>query len=168
VYVYGVREDWTRGAGGREVLVARTRPAARARAEAGEWRYRSGEGWEPDLDRALALFDGAATEMSVSYLPALASFVAVYTHLGISGRIVARRAPRPEGPWGPPVELWHCPETEWNPRYFCYAGKAHPELATRGNELIISYACNAEELEDLVSDPRLYWPRFVRVEFGVE
>jgi len=54
-------------------------------------------------------------------------------------------------------------EVSWSEDNFCYAGKAHPELAEGGNEVILTYAANAWKLEDLQRDLRLYWPRFVRV-----
>ncbi len=165
VYIYGIRENWDRGREGRDLLLARTRVEGLRRTDFSDWEFFSGSGWGKDLDRAAALFDGAATEMSVSYLPLLKAFVAVYTHCGLSPRVLARKAPRPEGPWGSPLDLWSCPETAWNERYFCYAGKAHPELATHRNEMVISYACNSSDLDDLVREPRLYWPRFVRIVF---
>jgi len=54
---------------------------------------------------------------------------------------------------------------------FCYAGKAHPELAASG-ELLVTYVCNvfaetgeadAAVLERLRTTPSLYRPRPVRL-----
>ena len=101
--------------------------------------------------------------MSVSWLPGPERYVAVYTENGLSPRILGRFAPKPEGPFGEPVLLYTCPDVTWNERYFCYAAKAHPELAKSDDELIITYATNSSDFWDHGRDMRLYWPRFVRV-----
>jgi hypothetical protein len=163
LYIYGIREDWTRGVEGRSLLVARTPAGSLEEPDFSGWRFFSGKGWTADVGRAKALFQGAATEMSVSFLPGRNRFVAVYTHCGVSREIVARSAPRPEGPWDRPVVLYRCPEVTWSDEYFCYAGKAHPELARRKNEMVITYAVNSWNLEDHERDLRIYWPRFLRM-----
>ena len=163
LYVYGVREDWTRGVEGRSALVARTPVESLEEADFSEWRFFSGDVWVEEMYRAKALFDGAATEMSVSFLPGRNRFLAVYSHCGLSEDVLARLARHPEGPWGGPMTLYRCPEVAWSDDYFCYAGKAHPELARGENEVIITYAVNSWSLEDHERDLRIYWPRFVRV-----
>ncbi len=162
LYVYGVREDWTRGPEGRSVLVARAPPDAGAMTDFGAWRFFDGRRWVSDWTRAAPLFDGGATEMSVSWLPALGRYVAVYTRWGLSDLILARTSLVPEGLWSEPGVLYRCPDVQWNPRYFSYAGKAHPELAGSDRELIVTYATNSAEEEDHLGDLRIYWPRFVR------
>jgi hypothetical protein len=61
------------------------------------------------------------------------------------------------------MTLYRCPEVSWAKDYFCYAGKAHPELAEGPNDLVVTYAVNSWNMEDHQRDLRLYWPRFVRV-----
>lgn len=162
LYVYGVREDWSRGPEGRSVLVARAPPDAGAVTDFEAWRFFDGGQWVADWSRAAPLFDGAATEMSVSWLPGLGRYIAVYTRWGLSDLILARTSPAPEGPWSEPSVLYRCPDVAWNSRYFTYAGKAHPELASSGRELVVTYATNSTEEEDHLGDLRIYWPRFVR------
>jgi len=162
LYVYGVREDWSRGAEGRSVILARVPLDALEREDFSAWQFFSGDGWASEMSRGAALFEGAATEMSVSYAPALEKFIAVYTYCGLSERILARVASRPEGPWRESGLLFTCPDVSWSRNYFCYAGKVHPELACSGEELILTYATNSSSLEDHYQDLRLYWPRFVR------
>jgi len=162
VYVYGVREDWTRGIGGRSLILARTPVEALRRTDFSAWRFYSGGVWTTDLNQATSLFAEAGSEMSVSYLPGLKKLVAVFTRFANSPEILARVASRPEGPWGEAVVLYRCPEVLWNKHYFCYAGKAHPELASAPDELIITYAANSEDFGDHFRDLRLYWPRFLR------
>jgi hypothetical protein len=163
LYIYGAREDWSRGAEGRSLLVARVPVDGLEREDFSAWQFFSGDGWAADLSRAGALFDGAATEMSVSYLPGIERFIAVYTYCGLSEQILARVASRPQGPWETARLLYSCPDVSWSRNYFCYAGKAHPELACTGKELVLTYATNSLTLEDHYQDMRLYWPRFVRL-----
>jgi hypothetical protein len=103
-----------------------------------------------------------AVEYSVTRLPGLKRYAAVYTGLGLSDRIVARFAESPEGPWSEAVLLCQCPEMKRDKRVFSYAAKAHPHLAG-GNELVVSYVVNSFELGPVVNDATLYWPTFVRV-----
>ena len=111
--------------------------------------------------RAKELYFGGSIEMSVS--PFKDGFVSVYTKLGMSPEIVVRRAARPEGPWSEPVVVYRCPESDWSKNYFCYAAKAHPEVAAGDHELIVTYACNSTSFPDLFRDLRIYRPRFVRI-----
>jgi hypothetical protein len=62
--------------------------------------------------------------------------------------------------------VYRCPEMNWSPKVFCYAAKAHPELTSAPDELLISYAANSWNFWDLFNDARLYWPRFVRVKLS--
>jgi hypothetical protein len=161
-YVYGVREDWKQGIGGRSIILARTPVDALSQPDFSAWRFYSSEAWTDDLTKAAALFTEAGAEMSVSYLAGIKRFAAVYS-LVFSPEIVVRLASRLEGPWEKPIALYKCPELSWNKRYFCYAGKAHRELATTPDELIITYAANSKDFGDHFRDLRLYWPRFLRV-----
>jgi hypothetical protein len=160
-YVYGFREDWSRGLGGRSVVVARA-PVG-ALGDFAQWRFYDGNAWTEKWDQATELFDGGATEYSVSFLPGLKKFVAVYTEVGFSPKVLARTSRTPWGPWSRPVTLFEAPEVQWHKTYFCYAGKAHPELAKRADELVITYVANATDFAQLVKDTRIYRPRFARV-----
>jgi hypothetical protein len=143
--------------GGRGLIVARTA----AVADFASWRFWSKDGWVDDVEKAAELFDEAGSENSVSRL-ADGSYVAVHTRFGLSDEIRARTAPRPEGPWSAATTIYRCPDAGWSKNYFCYAAKAHPEIA-KGAELIVTYATNSSELGDHFKDLRIYWPRFVRV-----
>jgi hypothetical protein len=163
VYVYGVRENWLRGPGGRDLILARVDRDGFTRMDFSAWRFLSRQGWTKDLKAAARLFDGTASEMSVSWLPGLKHYVCVYPLQGSSPEIHARFAPQPEGPWSKPVVLHTAHDENWRKEWFYYAAKAHPELATRDNELVVTYATNAGNIGDVARDLRLYWPRFVRV-----
>lgn len=159
VYIYGLKTDKTN----RFMVLARV-PEKRL-ADFKEWRfYHSGQ-WQGDFLKTEALADHLGAELSVSYLPALGKYAAVYTENGLSRNIMVRFSLKPEGPWSPPSVVYRCPEMDWDKDYFCYAAKAHPELARQGNELIVSYVCNSFDFGKMVRDTRIYRPRFVRIRF---
>ena len=101
----------------------------------------------------------------MSYLPKFGQYVAVYSELALSPRILARTSSSPWGPWSKPTPIYTCPEAGWDKRIFCYAAKAHPVLASE-NELVISYVANSTDFWHVARDARLYWPRFVRVQLS--
>ena len=139
---------------------------ARAPAEGlgdfAQWQFLANGAWQKDHRKVTPLFRDVGSEFSVSWLPARKAYAAVYSE-GISGRIVVRLAPSLTGPWGSPVLVYRCPEMDWPTKAFAYAAKAHPELTSAPDELLITYAANAWDFWDLFKNPRLYWPRFVRV-----
>jgi hypothetical protein len=129
------------------------------------WEFYSDNGWQKDFHRAGCLFDGFASEFSVSWQPYLRRYLAIYTELGMSDRILMRMARRPEGPWSEPRVVFRAPEVNWDRTYFCYAAKGHPELSGR-KDLLVSYICNSTDFWKMASDARIYRPRFIRIRFG--
>jgi hypothetical protein len=127
-----------------------------------QWRFLAKGDWQKDCQKVTPVFPNVGSEYSVSWLPALKRYAAVYSE-GIFGRILVRLSPAITGPWGDAFEVYRCPEMGWSPKVFCYAAKAHPELTTAPDELLITYAANSWNFWDLFNDPRLYWPRFLRV-----
>ena len=132
-----------------------------------QWRFYAAGQWQADWKKVASLGAAAASEYSVSYLPTLKQYAAVYSG-GISGKIYLRFASAPVGPWTNPLLVYECPEQKWPGHCFCYAGKAHPELSTAPDELLVSYAANSWSLAAVVNDARLYWPRFIRLKFAPE
>jgi hypothetical protein len=130
-----------------------------------QWRFLANGVWQADYKKLTPIFSNVGSEFSVSWLPGRREYAAVYSD-GIGGNILVRLAPGLTGPWGNPNQVFHCPEMDWPTKAFCYAAKAHPELATAPDELLITYAANAWDFWDLFKDARLYWPRFVRVNLG--
>lgn len=162
VYIYGVSEDWSKGMGGRSMIVARVRPDKMTDFE--QWRFYSNGVWKTDINDISGLFDGTATEYSVSYQPKIEQYVTVYTEVGMSKNIMMREGPTPVGPWGKAHKIYECPEHKWHKTYFCYAAKGHREIS-KGDELIITYVCNSTDFWQMASDARIYWPRFVKIKF---
>ena len=127
-----------------------------------EWYGPSG--WFPHVrleGAPPAVIENAHTEFSVHRAPD-GRYVQVQSEGFGASRVVARTAPRPEGPWSSPVELTVPPESSLE-GVLVYAGKAHPELD--GAPLVVTYATNAAELERLVTDDALYYPRFLRLAY---
>lgn len=160
VYLYGLRE---RSRQGKSMILARV-PEGHLK-DLHRWRFYTGNGWSRLSSRAADLCPDVANEYSVSWLPSLHRYVLICTPNGLSGNIIACTAPNPWGPWSNAKIVYRCPEATWGHGIFCYAAKAHPMLSTAPNELIVTYAANATNPETLLSDARLYWPRFVRVKF---
>ena len=105
------------------------------------------------------MFRDGASEFSVHRL-ADGRFVQVQSYGFPHSDIAIRTAPRAEGPWS-------APETVFRPREskregtLVYAAKAHPELA--GDWMLVTYAANHFDLQTLLRDHSLYYPRFVRL-----
>lgn len=130
-----------------------------------KWRFLSSGKWITNATRCDTLFNAPPTEFSVSYVPGIKQYAAVYMDHGIYGKIMVRLSPTPEGPWGEEMMVFDCPDKDWHEAAYSYAAKAHPELSTNPNELIVTYATNSAEFTDLFEDARLYWPRFVKLIF---
>ncbi len=162
-YIYGTVDTPAGGWVRKQVVLARA-PADRME-DFSAWRFFADGEWVADADRAGPVCDDAAAEFSVSYQPRADRYVLVYTEGGLSEHIALRLASQPQGPWGPPIRVYRCPEVDWNPRIFCYAGKGHPEIGDAPQELIVTYVANATDLALLESDARLYRPKFIKVTF---
>lgn len=144
-------------------------PFVETLAADGDWR----SGLDPTDARIL--MDDDASEMSVHFDPGRGEWLAVYGDPA-GDAIWLRRARRIEGPWSARIPLLRIPELAGGEdpvpgEPFCYAGKAHPELAPEG-ELLVSYVCNVfadgddpigAVLERLRTTTGIYRPKLVRV-----
>ena len=157
VYIYGTHSQ----TGGKSMILARA-PETKL-ADFASWQFRTANGWSTNFANGADLCVKVANEYSVSWMPALKQFVLVCTENGLSENIITRTASQPWGPWSAPTVAFQCPETKWGKEVFCYSAKAHPMLTHTDNELIVTYAANANDFAQLVNDARLYWPRFVRL-----
>jgi hypothetical protein len=109
--------------------------------------------WAREVADAIPLFDGMPSELSVSFNRFLNCYLAVHS-LDLTGRIVARTAPDPWGPWSEPEALWTVNLKREAPLPYptlIYAGKEHPELAADGGRKIyLTYIEFEEYLPHLV------------------
>lgn len=158
VYIYGNRSAPEKADKG--MLVARV--PERKFAVFDEWRFFSNGEWKSDFKSATPICAEAPSEASVSYWPALKKYVFVHT-IGLSGTVAIRTGDTPVGPWSEPIEIYKAPEMNYPAKVFVYAGKAHPQLSKKRDELIITYASNSFDIFEIIKDARLYYPHFLRV-----
>ena len=82
--------------------------------------------WTEDVSEASVVLEGMPDEFSVSYNARLKSYLAVY-YDAEGGRVLARLARYPWGPWGEPAALLACAKAE-----YCYGAKEQPGFAAEG------------------------------------
>jgi hypothetical protein len=149
---------------------ARWRPADLLAQRTDRLQWWTLRGWRDadavDADGLAWPLDDAGAEASVHRDRRSGRFVHAASYGFGATDIRVRTAERPEGPWSAPRAVFTPPESA-APRPFVYAAKAHPQLTTRaGGELVLTYASNSFDVNDLLRAPgtqTLYWPRFVRV-----
>jgi len=118
----------------------------------------TGPAWSSRIEEAVPLFDGMPNEQSVSWNPWLGCYLAVHS-LDLSGKIVARTAPEPWGPWSTPAELYQvrCSHPAHLPYpQLIYAGKEHPALAREGGRIIYVTYIEFEEYYPHLLEITLY------------
>ncbi|MDQ7054168.1 MAG: DUF4185 domain-containing protein [candidate division KSB1 bacterium] len=121
VYLYGsVPGD---GLAQRQYLARAPMDSARLRAA---YRIWNGNDWDIDVENRAPVFSGASSGVSVAYNRFLQNFTVVYSP-PFSNRVLMRTAPRPEGPWSDPLELFIGMEP--NAGRYNRQGLQHPELA---------------------------------------
>lgn len=164
VYVYGTAEDGSGTVLHKHMILARV-PVPML-ADFSRWQFYAGGSWVSDFRQASPLVDNMPNEYSVVYLAGLKQYALVYSEDGLlSKNILARLSREPQGPWSEATQLYQCPEAGWDESIFCYAAKAHDNLATDPDELVITYVANSVEFNKVANDARLYRPRFLRATF---
>ena len=164
LYIYGTVEDRQNTVHQKHMVLARV-PISML-ADFSQWRFYADGSWVSDFKRASRLCENVPHEYSVSYLPALGKYVVVYSEDGLSNNILARLSAEPQGPWSDPIQLYQCPEADWDNSIFCYAAKAHAILTRYPDELVITYIANSVDFDKIANDARLYRPRFLRATFS--
>lgn len=165
LYIYGTTEDVIDSFHHKYMILARVPENGLAKFD--QWRFYVNGKWSTDYTQSERLCAGIANEYSVSFLPALGKYIAVYSDSNSSKNIVARFSPNLYGPWSDPAILYQCPEALWGKDIICYAAKGHPGLSKAPNELIVTYVANSTDFETMITDARLYRPRFLRVRFNI-
>jgi hypothetical protein len=160
IYIYGV--ELRKKENERYMLLARVHENLFLNFSS--WEFYSHGFWENDFRKAERLCNNFGAEYSVSFHPFLNRYITVYTEHGMSEKIMLRTAVNPEGPWSEQIEIYRAPEAGWSKNYFCYAGRAHFELSGP-KDLLVSYICNSFDFAEMVSDARIYRPKFVRIKF---
>ncbi|MGD8273090.1 MAG: DUF4185 domain-containing protein [Desulfobacterales bacterium] len=163
LYIYGTVEEVDGNVSRKHMILARVPESSLA--DFSKWRFYADGKWVTDYRRASRLSSDMPHEYSVTYLPSLKQYIAVYSEEGLSKNILLRLSPEPEGPWGKPMTIFQCPEAEWDESIFCYAAKAHADLSQSPDQLIITYIANSVDFDRVTNDVRLYRPRFLQVTF---
>jgi hypothetical protein len=164
LYIYGTTQDRQNAVPQKHMILARV-PVSML-ANFSRWRFYADGHWVSDFTQASRLCENVPHEYSVSYLPALKQFAVVYSQDGLSENILARLSPEPQGPWSGPIQIYQCPEADWDESIFCYAAKAHTILSEVPDALVITYIANSVDFDKTVNDARLYRPRFLRATFN--
>lgn len=162
VYIYGAKEEKREGWLHRFLILARA--PEETLGDFSSWRFYRKSNWTDDFTQAERLCDKIGSEFSVSYQRERNKYLLLTTENGMSEKIQIRTADKPWGTWSDPVTVFTCPDGKGDSSYFTYAGKAHPMLSAP-NELIFTYVCNSFDFGKMVSDSRIYHPRFARIRF---
>lgn len=129
VYVYG-RSPVSPGEYG--ASLARVKPEDMLSRE--NYRYYTGgagaAAWSADVAEAAEVLPAMPEEFSVSYNEHLKAYLAVY-YDSAGGRVLARQAAAPWGPWGEPSPLLACAKED-----YCYGAKEQPGFAAEGGKKI--------------------------------
>lgn len=113
----------------------------------------------------------ANTSLSVRYNFKQKKWLMVYfdTSSWISPKIYLRKAEQIEGPWTEKIAIYDVPEVtpgkpEYDKRHFCYQAFDHAAFnSDPDNQLAITYACNADDLNYVAGNMKIYFPKFVKI-----
>ena len=161
-YVFGIRNDEQ---GHLSLLLANCSEAALH--DPGRWNYFTGKGWSTLPADAAPIADGLIDEFTIQWVEGAPGggnpmLVLIQSEPFLGRRIFARTALRPEGPWSERKVIFEVPDPARDKRLMTYAAKGHAHLSRPG-ELLVSYVINSTDFWQVVGDPALYRPRFLRV-----
>ncbi len=168
LYIYGYRRDGKNLFKSLKLYIARINLKHTGNLfDISRWEYLEGVTgkWSEDIAGIKPVFSNSNTEFSVSYLSKFNKYVFIGNSYEPPNAISIRFSDTPYGPFTKPEIIYYCPEAKWNPDYFCYAAKAHPELSDGENDLVITYMTNSKKLQECINDMRIYYPRFLRILF---
>jgi alpha-D-xyloside xylohydrolase len=117
--------------------------------------------WGQSLSPA-PLFDNCPSETTLVFQPFLQLWYIVVANTFLSNSVGIMTAPSITGPWTQSLTpIYEIPQ-ELLSGAFCYAGKAHPELAKNSNEILFSYVCNTPSIPELLNRTDVYIPQLIR------
>jgi len=151
-YMFGVKGDGLRSL----LHVART---PRGRLGDAPLEYWDGRGWNPDPGASQPVTDDVTT--SLSFLVDRDGWTLVTQDPLLGEDVTVRQAPAPEGPWTPKRVIARAPRPAGG---FTYGAAIHPELSEGRSSMLLSYSVNGWQWEDILAQPDLYRPRFMRVD----
>lgn len=162
IYVYGTAHPDIDLVFGFSLQVARVRPDDLL--DTSKWRYWDGRRWQSRAAKAAELIPAeGGVSQTLSVFERDGRWYAVSKRDEFLGTdLVIWSAPRPTGPFtaGDPVAQIPSDEKTGTLRYMPLA---HPGLLPEKDSVIVSYSQNRTDVSDIVEDPFLYRPRFLRV-----
>lgn len=155
LYVFGNEGDV------HDVYLARIELRRAEQGDLSRAEWWTGDGFGAGSEREPVIEIGAP-EYSIHFASELGKYLFISSE-GFGGTTLAvRSAPEPWGPWTEPRDIVRPPES-FRPGAFVYAGKAHPELS--GADLVATYVPSGDEDSPPDPEERLYYPRFLRLEY---
>lgn len=125
-----------------------------------------GPRWGGRPENLVPIYSPGSTENGIQYVKEWDLYVMVSSTYG--GALVVMTAKELTGPWSEAAPFYmppHYAEVPMNIMW--YAARPHPELSSRPNELVVSYATNScdgiEPLFGTKEGAEIYRPRFIRV-----
>lgn len=162
VYVYGTAREREQVYGGFSLRVARVRPDRLVQRDA--WQFWDGSDWQRDPDAATPLIPAqGGVSQTLSVFQQGDRWYVVSKQDDVLGRDLAIwTGPGPAGPFrlaARPVAI----PSDAATGTLRYLPLAHPDLLPRPGTVVVSYSQNDTDFGQVLDDPRLYRPRFVRV-----
>ncbi len=162
VYLYGTARPDTDGVFGFSLQVARV--GIDDLLDPSAWRYWDGTDWQRDPDRAAELVPAqGGVSQTLSVFEQDGGWYAVSKRDEVLGSdLTVWTAPGPTGPFTPSPALAQIP-SDAATGTLRYLPLAHPDLLPRPGTVVISYSQNDTDVDEVLADPRLYRPRFLRI-----
>lgn len=135
LYFYGVKKDPQRV---QQTHLARVQPENITNPDAYQYLVSSAPKWSDNIADARPIFAHPPNEQSISFNPYLNCYLAVHS-FDITGKIVARTAAHPWGPWSEPTVITTIVPVREKPLPYpplVYAAKEHPVLQRENGRVI--------------------------------
>lgn len=156
VYVYAVSNLQGR----KGLLLARVHSSEFSQFE--NWQFWNGSIWTKNMKNAKHIAWDVSNEMSVSPLSD-GKVLLVYQYLTLSDEVTVRVGESLVGPFKTRKTVYKVLKDGWGDKYFPYNSKAYPHLSS-SDSILISYNVNSFDFfKDIVNDPNLYRPRFIKL-----
>lgn len=122
-------------------------------------------GWYKNPDNLIPLYNPGVSESTVYFDAPRKRYIATTYYVNTPDFYVIS-APSLIGKWSEPVKIFR--ENRFKPlnKYFYYALRMHPHLASSEDEMIFSYIVNSKAVADLLNNSDIYYPRFLRIDLN--
>ncbi|MBL0747073.1 DUF4185 domain-containing protein [Nocardioides baculatus] len=162
VYLYGTSRPDTAGIFGYALHVARVRPDDLL--DETRWRYWDGTSWSSRAaDAATLIPSEGGVSQTLSVFEVDGTWYALSKRDEVLGTdLTVWTAPGPTGPFTRQPALAQLPSDAAS-GLLRYMPLAHPDLLPRPGTMVVSYSRNSTDFGEVLEDPLLYRPHFLRV-----